>query len=376
MITILSTSKKHFLNSLGKKLDKKYVVFESDDWGSERIPFKKDLEYLTSCGIDIYSNPFNHLDSLESEDDLAALFETLIRFKDCKGNHPVITSNSVAVNPDYEKIKASGFREYYYESTLETYKNKSGCENSYALIKEGMAAGVYHPQFHGREHLNVQQWLTGLQMGNEIMMKAFNAGIYCIDLDNKITNWAKLLAAFDSSSDQEVADYGKIIEEGLLLFKNTFGYSSDSFIAPCYIWHPSLEIILKSNGIRYLQGLPIQYAPVYNSKYRKIYHYQGERNKMEQTYFIRNCFLEPALNAKFNYLADCLKRISIIFSWGKPAIIGTHRINFIGSINNENRRRNLKILSALLSSILNIWPDVEFTTTDKLGEKYSTINHK
>jgi hypothetical protein len=328
------------------------------------------LQYLALCGIDIYSNPFNHLDSLETGDDLTALFETLRKFTDRKGNHPVITANSVTANPDFEKIKASSFREYNFESTLQTYSKKKGCENSYAILREGIASGVYHPQFHGREHLNVKQWLTALQTGNEMLLKAFNASIYGIDLNSDLTNRANFMAAFDCNSEQEVEAYKHIIEEGTTLFKNAFGYTSGSFIAPCYVWHPTIEIFLKENGIKYIQGLPIQYAPDNGSKYRKIYHFQGERNKMQQVYFIRNCFFEPSLDTRFDWIEDCLRRIKIIFFWGKPAIIGTHRINFMGSLNEENRKKNLKDFSVLLKLILETWPDVEFTTTDRLGEFY------
>jgi hypothetical protein len=370
MIKLFNTAKKHILNLPGKKLGKKYIVFESDDWGSERIPSKEGMKYLTSCGIDIYSNPFNHLDSLETGDDLSALFEILTRFKDKQGNHPVITANSITANPDFKKIKASGFTEYHYESTLQTYSNKQGCLNSYALIKDGIAAGIYHPQFHGREHLNVRQWLTALQSGNETLLKAFSAGIYGIDLEIELTKRNNFMAAFDTNSEQETAEHRNIINEGASLFKDTFGYTSNSFIAPCYIWQPIIEMALKENGIKYIQGLPVQYVPVYGSKYQKICHYQGERNKIQQVYFIRNCFFEPALNPGFNWIEDCMRRIKIIFFWGKPAIIGTHRINFMGSLNEENRKNNLKTFSNLVKSILEIWPEVEFTTTDKLGELY------
>jgi hypothetical protein len=91
---------------------------------------------------------------------------------------------------------------------------------------------------------------------------------------------------------------------------------------------------------------------------------------MQQVYFIRNCFFEPSLDTRFDWIEDCLRRIKIIFFWGKPAIIGTHRINFMGSLNEENRKKNLKDFSVLLKLILETWPDVEFTTTDRLGEFY------
>jgi hypothetical protein len=367
---LTDTIKKHISNIPGKRHRKKYVVFESDDWGSERIPSMEDLKYITASGIDIYGNPFNRLDSLETSDDLSALFDTLYDFRDRNDNHPVITANSVTANPDFQRIKDSGYLEYHFESTLQTYSRKKSCEKSYGLIKEGMAQGIYHPQFHGREHLNVKQWLSAIQSGNILLKKAFDAGIYGIDLDTNLTGRDNFMASFDGNYDSDILDHNAIVKEGILMFKDIFGYVSGSFIAPCYIWHPSLEKSLKENGIKYIQGLPIQYAPADGRKYRKIYHYQGEMNKMNMVYFVRNCFFEPSLNNRIDWIKDCISRMKIIFFWGKPAIIGTHRINFMGSLNEENRKANLKLFGDLLKTILETWPDVEFTTTDRLGEHY------
>ncbi|MCF8380664.1 MAG: hypothetical protein K9H49_13895 [Bacteroidales bacterium] len=368
----INSIKRHIHNFVGKKLDKKYIVFESDDWGSERIPFKKSLKYLALSGVDADNSPFNNLDSLETGNDLSALFETLRNFKDQQERHPVITANSVTANPDFEKIKASHFKDYHYENTLLTYSNKKGCENSYELIKEGMAAGIYHPQFHGREHLNVNQWLKALQSGNKILLAAFKSRVYSVDHNIMKSKRKNFMAAFDGISSKDTEHHRIILKDGLSMFEEMFGYSSKSFIAPTYVWSPSLEILLKENGIEYIQGLPVQNAPVLQDKYRKIYHYQGQRNKLNQIYFVRNCFFEPSLNPGFNWIEDCLNRLRIIFFWGKPAIIGTHRINFIGSLNEDNRTKNLKLFSELLKMILKTWPDVEFTTTDKLGEIYSS----
>jgi hypothetical protein len=305
--------------------------------------------------------------------DLTALFDTLRSFKDIDGNSPVITANSVTANPDFGKIKEGKFKEYYYESVLNTFRRKQGSEHTFLLIKEGMEKGLYRPQFHGREHLNVQQWINGLQFGDEVLKKAFDVGVFGIDLKSKYTKRANFMAAFDDVSDNVRADHNKIIEEGTKQFKDLYGFRSSSFVAPSYVWHPTLEPILMSNGINFLQGIPIQFSPNNSSNFRKIYHYQGQRNSFGQRYFIRNCFFEPSLNPGFNWIEDILKRLKIIFYWNKPAIIGTHRINFIGSLREENRSKNLILFSKLLQEILKIWPNVRFTSTDNLGNLYSKM---
>jgi hypothetical protein len=366
----IDSLKKHYLNSRGKRLGKKYVVFESDDWGSERIGSEDGLSALKEAGIDVYSNPFNYLDSLETADDLTALFETLSKFRDRKGNHPAITANTIVANPDFQKIKESAFHEYHFQLASESYKKKQACENSPALIREGMDAGLYHPQFHGREHLSVRKWMSELKSGNEILLRAFEHGIYGIDLDTELTSRSNFMAAFDSVDAEETMEFKKIISEGTSLFRESFGFSSESFISPCYIWHPDIEPFLKENGILYFQGMPLQYAPNPEGDYRQIFHYQGEKNRLGQRYFVRNCYFEPSVSKGFNWIEEAIRRLRIIFFWGKPAIFGTHRINFMGSLDEENRSRNLETFGELIQTILKTWPDVEFTTTDKLGGIY------
>ncbi len=370
MSKLVQSVRRHFLNIPGKKPGRKFLLFESDDWGSERIPSRKSLERLESKGIDMYRSPFNQFDSLEGADDLTALFEVLIKFRDSEGNHPVITANSITANPDYSKIRDTDFSEFFFENTLQTYKNKEGCGQSFEIIKEGMASGIYHPQFHGREHLNVKQWLLALKSGDRTLHHAFEEGIYGIDLEAPPSNRSNFMAAFNGYRVEEIAEYEDIIEQGTGLFEDMFGYRSSSFIAPCYVWHPRLEATLKRSGIKYLQGLPVQLVPNGVKEYGRVFHYQGQMNRIQQRYFVRNCFFEPSLNPHFNYIEDALDRLRTIFFWGKPAIIGTHRINYIGSIDENNRKQNLKLLSEFLKRVLKSWPDVVFTTTDKLGDLY------
>ena len=52
------------------------------------------------------------------------LFELLEKHKDAKGNSAVFTAVSVVANPDFEKIKANDYKEYYFETfdkTLEFF---------------------------------------------------------------------------------------------------------------------------------------------------------------------------------------------------------------------------------------------------------------
>ncbi len=104
---MLERLKKHIVNIPGKRLGKKLLVFESDDWGSLRIPDAKAFDTMVTDGLISANDPFSKYDALETRDDLHALFTVLKKYKDKKGNHPVFTANMVMANPDFDKIKVS-----------------------------------------------------------------------------------------------------------------------------------------------------------------------------------------------------------------------------------------------------------------------------
>jgi hypothetical protein len=52
----------------------------------------------------------------------------------------------------------------------------------------------------------------------------------------------------------------------------------------------------------------------------------------------------------------------------KPAVISMHRLNFMGSLVEQNRMDNLKLFEKLITKLLLKWPDIEFMTTDELGD--------
>ena len=84
-------------------------------------------------------------------------------------------------------------------------------------------------------------------------------------------------------------------------------------------------------------------------------------------YNIRNCFFEPSMLPSKNWVDSCLAQIQSAFLFSKPAVICSHRINFIGFISEKNRDRGLKDLDQLLQQVLKKWPDVKFISTDQLS---------
>lgn len=359
--------KQNIISIPGTRTNKKLVVIESDDWGSQRIPSISIREKLIEKKIIGGNNRFNLIDSLEQTSDLNAIYEIFEKHHDYKGNSPIITANFLTDNPNFEAIKKSNFEQYFSESILETYKKNEPNSNTFNLITEGIEAGYLKPQYHGKEHLNVHQWMRLIQDDSSISREAFDHQVFCLD-DPRISGKRQnLMAAFDFESESEREQVEDIFKIGYDNFEKIFSTKSLSFIAPCYIWHSNLEKTASDCGVQILQGIYNQYEPqLYKTKYKLKIHYTGQENQNKQKYVVRNCFMEVFENEFFDHVGDCINRMEIAFRWGKPAVIGMHRINFIGSLNEENRRNSLNKLDELFTKMLKKWPDIEFVSTDQL----------
>ena len=161
---IINKLKKQLYQAPGKRTKRKIVVFESDDWGSIRMPSKAVVEELKNKGFAVEKCRYMQNDSLESNDDLKLLFDVL-SFRQKK---PVITANFLTANPDFESIEADGFENYHYENLETTLSKYPKHDQVKSLWIKGIEEGLFQPQLHGREHLNVSRWMTDLQKNNKV----------------------------------------------------------------------------------------------------------------------------------------------------------------------------------------------------------------
>jgi len=365
----------NLINYKGWNTDRKIIVFESDDWGSIRMPSQRVYSELLNKEIPVDKSPYCKYDSLASEEDLNALLEQLSAVTDSNGRNPIFTANVVTTNPDFEKIKKSEFKQYHYELISKTFQRYPSHSNCLQIWKEGIRSKLFYPQFHGREHVNISLWLRLLQKGDKGFRVAFNNECWGLSCDVYPDMDRSVQASFDMANESEISLHKKSIIEGLNQFEDLFGYRSRSFIANNFIWDSRLNKVLSYCGIKYIQGMKYQKLPLNGHKNRKFHrHYLGEKNNSGQTYLIRNCSFEPSLcSDNSNAIKSCMGAIDNAFYWNKPAIISTHRINYVGFIDTKNRDRNLNTFKKLLDEIINKWPEVEFMTSVELGR---LINNK
>ncbi|PJE45275.1 MAG: hypothetical protein CUR32_00130 [Flavobacterium sp.] len=368
---------KNYVNFRGWSTNRKIVVIESDDWGSIRMPSKNVYNDLLAQGIPVDKSYFTKYDSLESQEDLEQLFTVLQSFKDRNGRNPSVTANALVANPDFEAIKANNFSSYCFEKIEQTYLRYYGNTKVFDTWKVGIKNRLLYPQFHGREHIGVWEWMNAIRSGEIQEQLGFEyQAILGLGNRKSATRQKDYTAAFDYVTDEEKYSLLPIIEEGLQLFEKTFGFPSKSFIAPSAIRGDYLDEHLFKNGVMYHQ-LGGQWVP--NGKGGIVYkdRFWGDRNQYGQIYWRRNVMFEPSRDHHFDWVKSAMNEMEIAFRWGKPAVINSHRVNFIGTLSEENRANSLRLLSELLTAMLKKWPDIEFICSDELGDyMLSTLKSK
>ena len=351
------------------KTKRRIVVIESDDWGTLRMPSMDAFRRLEEAGLELRKGTgeaerFNMNDNLATGKDLESLFEVLSSVKDSRGNPAVLTPVSIVGNPDFQKIEASGFQDYYYEPFTETLKRSPGCENSFELWKEGIEKKLFVPQMHGREHLNVLAWMKALRAGDKQARLAFKEGVWGFIPESFPA--VSYLAAYLLDDPEDMDFHKKVLAEGLQLFEEIFAYKAVFFVPPNGVFNNSLNKTLAENGIKFRSGSKIQSETLGSGKTKNRLHYHGQKDRHGIRYIVRNSVFEPS-KAGIDWEDTCLNDVNSAFRWNKPAIISTHRVNFVGALHPENRDKGLGQLSRLLKQIVKNWPDVEFMTTEQLG---------
>lgn len=364
-----------FVNLIGWRTNQKILVLESDDWGSIRMPSAEVYKKCLKAGYRVDLNPYERCDSIESEDDLNILFDLLSRYKDIHNNHPVITANCCVANPDFEKIMKNNFTNYEYEHVTETFQKSPKHTKSFGLWKKGISEKLFFPQLHAREHLNVPRFMKALRNKDDDVLFGFNNKMPGM-IKNINGRWRNIYVSATHFVDEESKNY--ILEsyiDALKIFYELFGFKSESLIPANFTWSDDFNDAVSKMGIKYIQGNRKYRVPVQDIKKYK-YHsvYLGKQNNYNQRYLVRNAIFEPTLTKNKDEHLKCLNEIGIAFKMKKPAIISSHRLNFIGSIDIKNRDRNLRLFSVLIKEILKKWPDVLFMNSVQLGRLIDNEN--
>ena len=365
-------ARRHFLNHRGWRAPGRYLVLQSDDWGSVRTTSLEALEALRQSGVDTAACHYLSNDALATDEDLVALFETLQSVRDRDGHPAVLSPNVLTHNPDVATIVASGFATYAALTLEETFDALKARDDRYrgglSLWQEGISAGLFAPQLHGAEHVHVGRWLRALREGNPVVRIAADFGMWGVSRKTSPYIGKSLQAALDDDSPEDATLSQTRLADACKAFETRFGRPSASFTTPNYTWSSGHEAVLWAHGTRAVQSFTRQWSPQGTPPNpRRIF--SGDRSPVGLTYIQRNVHFEPSENPRVDGVERAMKEIHTAFNWHRPAVISTHRVNYVGALHLENRSRGLVQLGRLLRAVTDRWPDVQFISTESLVER-------
>lgn len=367
-MNLKNTVKINLKNIPGKRFKSKYLLIECDDWGSIRMPSADVYRKLTSEGL-LIPDEWSRTDTLADKDDLDELFNVLLSVKDKNSRNAVMTPVTNVANPDFNKIRDCGFAKYFYEPFTETLKRYDRHPDTFNTWKKGMEYRIFMPESHGREHITVQLWLRKLIQGDKKVLQAFDQGFVSVSLDDIPWVYREFRPEFYFDDWKQTEFLKNSITDGVGLFREVFGYTPHTFVPSNGIFHTSFERTLASTGVKNLYVNHISVEPDGEGNLRRVYKKNGKRTLDGLIYYTRNCAFEPN-SPHYRNIDLTMKQIEASFRWGKPAIVSTHRVNFVGVIDKKPREKGLRELKMLLDAVVKRWPEVEFISNGELSSFY------
>ncbi len=363
-MSLKNTFLTYLKNLPGRKTGRKIVVIYVDDYGSIRVKDHAAQERLAAAGVPVSTSRYSAFDTLSTTEDLQRLFEVLTSVKDSQGRHACFTPFANIANPDFEKIRANGFTQYFREPFTETLKRYgSAYDGAYELWKQGIVEQIFHPEYHGTEHINVIRFMENLRRGHKTTRLAFDNESVAVPLLPGDEPLRYATTVFYIKTPDENTALAEDIRVGTKLFEELLGYRSRQFTPGAGIYSPALHQTLKENGIQYINVQRYCPYPLGDGKFVKKFLYNGKANEVGQKYLVRNCPFETYFDNchRNDYaVATCLSNIQAAFAMHAPAIVSTHRVNFAGALEATHRDDSLEQLKTLLTEILKRWPEVEF----------------
>jgi hypothetical protein len=360
-------------NYIGWKTKKRIVVFESDDWGSFRFKNKEIRDrYIKTYDPKLW---MHYNDCFESFEDLKQLDCTLKKFKDKKNNPPSFTFLMNPVNPDFHKIKNDNYNNYYYERFDETLDKRKDGKQIFEWYKSAIHNNLIEVAFHGREHLNVHSWMKDLKNRESVTLDGFANRIWGQGvLEFPKNSSYRYRSTFQISKHDELDYLKSSILDGVDIINKMFNQKTTYFLAPDGPYHLSLNSTLVKSGLKYIGLRKLHKNPLEEKWYQNKYFWLGKKTKEGLRVITRNVIFEPNSPRYKDWLTFALGEVEKAFKYNNPAVICTHRANYVGGLNPDNREHGLELLEKFITALLHKWPNVEFMTSSALGELIS--NHK
>lgn len=296
------------------------VAIESDDWGlAGFVPSADAWEDLDRHELETGRFPEVYWQStLEDSAMVAALNRTLAGHVGRDG-HPAV------MQPNYVMSSLAHVQDRWEKYDLPSLPPGYRRPGLWQAVAQGIEAGTWYPEFHATWHYDPDHRKEGA-LASALAREVTARGIMLFPGSEK----AKELGAWRSRRVLE-----QELDHSLAVFSSLFGREVNSVMAPDYHWDDRVESMWQSRGIRVIQGKREQINPHWGSgrvgRARKFVARQWNRWRYPgRTYLERNCRLEPVQATDPEAVVRaCILDTRRAWSAGQPAIVESHRVNFI-----------------------------------------------
>jgi len=365
---VKQTLTNHIKNLGGWTTKRKILCFAVDDYGNVRLHSKNAFDSLKNKGVNL-KNRFDHFDALDTKDDFLQLYDVLNSVKDQHQNPAIFTPYALSANINFDKVLQEK-NQYEYELLPETYqklaKENKAYQGAWELLQEGIQNKFIKPQFHGREHLNINLFNDLLKQNHPHFIANLKHCSYAGIPQNPKKPTIKFTQAFAFWDEKDILEHKKIIENGLKCFETVYGYKPSTFTPPAQQLHPELFQFIENLGIKAIDKPRQVKRHLGQNNFKKEHNKLGIQKNQNHITIVRNAVFEPTEPRNINWVDFAFKQIQAAFRTHKPAIVSSHRVNYCGHISAQNRTKGLNALKHLLNKVTTTYPDVEFLAVDEL----------
>ncbi|HQR42547.1 MAG TPA: hypothetical protein PLX97_07675 [Gemmatales bacterium] len=286
--------------------------------------------------------------------------------RDADGHPAVMTLGVVLGRPDGAAILADDCLCYHRRSLDEACYSAIVCE-----MQMGCDAGVFAFQRHGLEHCWPPSLLARAREDHALRGWLANPDARSEMLPSELqSRWVD--AAILPSRALPETQVDATVKEEAIGFRRLFGEAPTVAVPNTFVWNEVVERAWAASGVRYVVTCGRQYegrradGRLMLSK-RQILNIEPGAHGVH--YVVRDVYFEPIRGHRAEQVWEAVAQRARL---GRPALIETHRENFI--VSPELAERALSELARALRGVCSRHPDAQFCNTATLADEMSKVD--
>ena len=293
---------------------------------------------------------------------LARLADVLTQHQDGSGHPALMTLGVVLAVPDGSAMHGGDPQDY---RRLEL--DDPRCAGVLAAMEQGASKGVFALQLHGMEHYWPMALLRAAQ--GDAALRAWMGQPFPAyeELPSPLqSRWVDGAQLPSGALDADSID--RAVREETLAFQRIFHRVARVAVPPTFVWTRAVEIAWMAAGIEVIITPGQRYtgrdATGQPAGVEACLH-NGQAAGPMALYLVRDIYFEPV---RGHAPARVLEEAHVRFRLGRPALLETHRSNFVGT--EMDFEHSLAQLDTLLDQVLRDWPDLRFLSPEALARRY------